>query len=240
MKLLLSLSFLFISFNIFGQEVKIDTIRIELSDKLTSGFEENNYYPLIKTGNKKIDSLINYDLKNKLTREEMPNISIDSTLNEWASYGLVFLDFQINYNKNRILSLRIDAEGCGAYCTNWTEFYNYSTDTGKALKLSDIVDLTYLKDDILKKKNKQYQLNREELKKQLDEDEGLDLSTYQFILERYNECDKSFEINQFALYEDHLEIIEGCNLPHAFKPSTPIIDIQYDLSDIKEHLKIKN
>ena len=240
MKLLLSLSFLFVSFNIFGQEVKIDTIKIKLSDRFTSGLEKNNYYPLIKTGKKEIDSLINYDLKNKVTRDESPKESIDSSLNQWASYGLVFLDFQINYNNNGILSLRIDGEGCGAYCTRWSNYYNYSTITGEALELYNIVDLDYLKDDIIKKKNEQYKLNRKKLKKQLDDDDGLDLYAYNFILERYNECDKNFKIKQFALFPDHLEIIENCYLSNMYKPSTPIIDIQYKLSDIKKHLKIKN
>ena len=56
----------------------------------------------------------------------------------------------------------------------------------------------------------------------------------------YNECDNDFEINQFALFKDHIEIIENCYLPHIFTPSTPIIEIQYKLSDIKDYLKIKD
>lgn len=241
MRSLLIISFLFLSNNIIGQQIKIDTLKVKLSDQITeSGFEENNYYPLIKTGDKKIDSLINFDLKNKVSYNEFPNENIESTLNKWAAYGLVFLDFKVNYNKNGILSLRIDGEGCSAYCTHWSNYYNYSTITGQVLELSDIVDLAYLKQDIIKKKNEQYQRNRERLKKQLAEDDGLYESEYNLILERYNECDNDFEINQFALFKDHIEIIENCYLPHIFTPSTPIIEIQYKLSDIKDYLKIKD
>ncbi len=240
MKLLLKISFFLFTLNIFCQEVRIDTLKIKLSDRISeSGFDEKNYYPLIRTGDSKIDSIINHDLKNKVTRDESPKESINSSLNQWASYGLVFFEFQINYNNNGILSLRIDGEGCGAYCTHWSNYYNYSTITGEALELDNIVDLDHLKDDIIKKKSEQYKLNREKLKKQLDDDDGLDLSAYDFILERYNECDKNFEINQFALFPDHLEIIENCYLPHVFSPSSPVINIEYKLSDIKEYLKIK-
>lgn len=241
MKLLFKISLLLFTLNIFCQEVQIDTLKIKLNDQVSeSGFKEINYYPFIRSGNTKIDSLINYDLKNKVTQEDSLDKNIQASLNQWASYGLVFFDFKINYNKNGILSLRIDGEGCGAYCTNWSNYYNYSTITGQALELSDIVELIHLKDDIIKKKNEQYQINREKLKKQLDEDDGLDLSDYNFILERYNECSKNFELNQFALFPDHLEIIENCYLPHALSPSSPIINIEYKLSDIEEYLKIKN
>jgi len=52
----------------------------------------------------------------------------------------VEVDFAITYNKNDILSLNIRAEGCGAYCTTWTEYFNYSLATGQWLETGDVVD----------------------------------------------------------------------------------------------------
>ncbi|RKS42545.1 hypothetical protein BC962_3212 [Gillisia mitskevichiae] len=240
MKILIILSFLFFSINIFGQNVQIDTLKIILSERINDLNSTQMNYPLIRTGDKKIDSLINYDLKNKVTLNEMPTASIDSTLNEWASYGVVSFDFDVNYNKNGILSLEINGEGCGAYCETWSNYYNYSTINGKALKLSDILELEYLKEDIYSRKSEQYEKNRKELKQQLEVDEGLDLRTYNFILERYNECDSSFQIDEFALFNDRIEIIENCYMIHALRAAMPFINIEYKLSDIKEYLIIKN
>ena len=135
---------MFIGIAAFGQNVQIDTliVKLKVSDSFKELQSDRMNFPIIKTGNKEIDSLINFDLKNKFTSNEYPTDSIDSTLIKWADDQIIDIDFKVTYNKNGILSINISAEGCGAYCSYWTEYFNYSTVTGKTLDFSEIIDTT--------------------------------------------------------------------------------------------------
>ncbi|MFD2515553.1 hypothetical protein ACFSRY_16895 [Pontibacter locisalis] len=233
---------LFVALNSFGQGVRIDTLKVLLSPSFVDIQSESNNYPIVRTGDSRTDLLINNDIKNKLTHNEYPEASMDSTIANWAAEGIVYLDFQVTYNKQGILSLNISAEGCGAYCTSWTEYLNYSTLTGKALYLGDVVDTKGgFKELVLKQKKAQYEKQRKELKKMLlDKESGLDSATYDWALEHYNDCETSSELTRFALHQNHLEIVESCYLPNAIKNLTPVFELKYQYSDIKKYLKIKN
>jgi hypothetical protein len=226
----------------FGQEVQIDTLRLEKSERFKDIQSDKMNFPIIFTGNKEIDSLINTDLKNRFTDNEYPTDTLDSALIKWAGDQIVFLDFQVTYNRNGILSINISAEGCGAYCTSWTDYFNYSTSNGKWLNISDVIDNTIeFKTRVHKDKKEQYAEQKLQLKKMLnDQDSGLDESTYEWALENYEDCEKNSDSESFAIYQDRLEIIEDCYLPNAIKNLTPIIELKYKFSEIGEVLKIKN
>ena len=74
----------------------------------------------------------------------------------------------------------------------------------------------------------------------VDPESGLDKSTYEWAIENYEDCERKSNLESFAIYPDRLEIIEDCYLPNAIKNLTPIIELTYNLSEIEEHLKIKN
>lgn len=40
---------------------------------------------------------------------------------------------------------------------------------------------------------------------------------YEWALEQYQNCEESFEFNDFAIFPDQLEIIESCYMPNAIK-----------------------
>ncbi|MBC5994498.1 hypothetical protein [Pontibacter cellulosilyticus] len=232
---------LFVALHSFGQGVQVDTLKVSLSPRFVDLQYERMNYPIVRTGDKRIDFLINNDIKNKLTHNEFPEASIDSTIADWAAEGIVYLDFQVTYNKQGILSLNISTEGCGAYCSSWTEYFNYSTLTGKALDLGDVIDTKgSFRELVLKHKKAQYEQQRKELKKMLlDTESGLDSATYEWALEYYNGCETSSELSSFALHQKHLEIVESCYLPNAIKNLTPVLELKYKYSDINKHLKIK-
>ena len=54
----------------FGQEVQIDTFRLMKSERFKDIQSYKMNFPIIRTGNKEIDSLINTDLKNRFTDNE--------------------------------------------------------------------------------------------------------------------------------------------------------------------------
>lgn len=242
MNKIITILLLFIALNSFGQVVRIDTLKVPLSPRFVDIQSERYNYPIVRTGDSGIGLLINQDIKNKLTHNEYPEASIDSTITDWAAEGIVYLDFQVTYNKQGILSLNISAEGCGAYCTSWTEYFNYSTLTGKALDLGDVVDTKgSFKELVLKHKKAQYEQQRKELKEMLlDKESGLDSASYDWAMEHYNDCENSSNLSRFALYQNHLEIVETCYLPNAIKNLTPVVELKYKYSDIKKYLKIKN
>lgn len=110
------------------------------------------------------------------------------------------------------------------------------------MTINEIVDTAgKFKTLVLSDKDKQYEVQKKELRKiLLEKDSELDEATYNWALEHYERCDNEFALNSFALHADHLEIIEKCYLPNAIKSFNPEISLKYKYVDIKEHLKITN
>lgn len=229
-----------IGFNSLAQ-TRIDTLFLPKSEKFTNFQSEKMKFPIIKTGSEQIDSLIVFDLKNKFTNYEYPELPINSTIIKWADDNIIYLNFEVTYNQNGILSLNISAEGCGAYCSGWTNYYNYSTVTGKSLEIIDIINtLDDFKKMVNAEKNKQYIQQRKELMNNYNDPKAeIDKETYEWALEYYNSCDQNLEVDSFALFPNYIQIIEDCKLPHVIRSLSPIIKIKYNCNDIQRYLKIK-
>lgn len=226
----------------FGQIVSVEPLLILRTEKFSNIQDQKLKFPIIKTGNPQIDNSINKDLKNRFTNNEYPDLSTDSTIIKWAEEQIIYLDFEVTYVKNDLISLNISAEGCGAYCTGWTDYFTYNYVTGQFLTIDQIIDTTgNFKSIVLDDKDKQYEQQKKELQEMLlDNNTELDEDTYKWALEQYENCDKDFALNSFALHTDYLEIIEKCYLPHAIKNLTPTIVLKYKYVDIVKDLKIKN
>ena len=239
---ILTIILVFIGAVAIGQSIQIDTFRLEKSERFKDIQSTKMNFPIIITGNNQIDSLINTDLKNRFTDNQYPMYSLDSTLIKWAADQIVFLDFQVTYNQNGILSINISTEGCGAYCTGWTHYFNYSTLNGNWLDISDIIkNLVEFKERVNKDKEEQFAEQKQYLREMLNEtDSGLDKSTYDWAIESYKNCERKTDLESFSIFPDRLEIIEDCNLPNAIKNLNPSIELKYNFTEIGELLKIKN
>jgi hypothetical protein len=226
----------------FGQGIVIDTLFIPRTEKFSNVQNQKLKFPLIRTGNSQIDNSINKDLKNRFTNNEFPDLPTDSTIIKWADEGIIYLGFEVTYIKNGLISLNISAEGCGAYCTGWTDYFTYNYLTGKHVTIDEIIDTSgKLKNLVIADKDKQYKKQTEELKERLfDKQTGFDKDTYESVIVYYTECSTSFSFNSFALHDDYLEIVQKCYLPNVIKSMTPVIELNYKYVDIIEHLKIKN
>lgn len=226
----------------FGQDIRIDTLFLPKTEKFTHFQNDKLKFPIITTGNLKIDNSINKDLKNRFTNNEFPDLPTDSTIIKWSDEQVIYLDFEVTYIKNGLISLNISAEGCGAYCTGWTDYFTYNYLTGQYVTFGEIIDTTgNFVNRVIADKDKQYEQQKKELKEMLlDKNAELDEDTYKWALEQYENCEKEFTLNSFALHFDHLEIIEKCYLPNAIKSLTPMIELKYKYADIKKDLKIKN
>lgn len=223
----------------FGQKISVDTLFVPRIEKFSTVQNEKLKFPVIRTDNLQVDKTINTDLKNRFTDNEYPDLSTDSTLIKWAD-GIIYLDFQVTYKKNGLISLNISAEGCGSYCTSWTDYFTYNYLTGQYITIDQVIDTTgYFKDQVISDKNRQYEQQKKELAEMLlDKNAELDEETYNWALEEYENCEKEFTLKSFALYSDYLEIIEKCYLPYAIRNLTPIIELKYKYVDIKKYMKI--
>jgi len=231
---ILNLILIFTSLTALGQSVKIDTLKQNKNIDLT-----DINYPVIKTDNKKVDSIIKFDLIKQVSHNDIIDNNLISTLNQMIEDGLASLDFNVTYNSKEILSFNIDYENCGAYCYHSTQYFNYSTLTGKALSINDIIsDVDKFKKLVTNKKNSQFEEQKKLLKESYEEEPGIDVKTYNWALEYYNSCDEEFELNNFSIKSDSLEIIHDCYLPNAIKNFTPVYELIYKYSEIKNYLKI--
>lgn len=53
--------------------------------------------------------------------------------------GTATQDFEASRNDDRVLTITLSAEGCGAYCENYDVDYNFDARTGRLLALEDLV-----------------------------------------------------------------------------------------------------
>lgn len=219
-----------------GQEVQIDTLFINPTQKRWEDFK----FPIIRVENERVSKVINEDLKERFFGSEYSEFPIEKTIIEWGDENITYLDFEITYNKNGILSLNISTEGCGAYCTNWTAYYNYSTITGDFFMPEDIIKISEIKDKINGNKKSQFLKAKQELDELFAEpNSGLDKEQYDWALREYKSCEEAFEITEIALYKDYLEIIYNCHLPRAIRNLEPQIELKYNYQDISDYLKIE-
>jgi hypothetical protein len=238
MKKLLLIFFFSQVFNTYCQSAIIDTLYLPKSTHFIE-IAKQPIYPIINTGNKNIDSLINYDIKNRFTHYEYQLESIDSTLIKFLGNGIVYMDFEVTYNKNGIISFKIITEGCEAYCITWTDHFNYSTKTGEKLLITSILNdkdgsFTNL---VITQKDNQFIEQKKILKEWLITNE-IDSLTYQETLLYYDKCSESLDLDNFSLQENSLEIILSCYLPHFMRPLIPLIELKYLFTDIDKYLII--
>jgi hypothetical protein len=225
-----------IAFHSFGQSVRIDTLLLPRIEKSTSNSNPFKF-PEIRTGNQNIDKKINAQLKRDCFSDGNGGLKPES---EWVDESLFYIDFEVTFNKKGVLSLNISMESCGAYCTNWTNYYNYSALTGEQLSINDIIDFSdNFKHRIINDKDLQFLKQKEELEvMRHDTHSGLDEESFKWALENYQNCQESFEINEFALYNDYLQIIYECHLPRMIQNLNPVIVLKYKFEDLK-NLKIE-
>lgn len=225
----------------FGQSVKIDTFRVKESSRFKEIQSGKMNFPIIRTNNKEVDAIINADIKNRFTGNEFSDETLESTFEKWADDRIIYLDFNVTYNQNGLISFSVTAEGCGAYCTSWTEYFTYSATTGKWLLISDIIEMSeFFTKKVEKDKDSLYLKQKKELKEMLeDPTSGLNEETYKWALEYYQECQAAFNLDSFFIHSNGLSLVQNCYLPNAIKNLTPLIYLTYSIEEIEKYTSFK-
>lgn len=223
----------------YGQTITVDTLAFNSTELNIIGFERIRY-PIISTGNDTVDALINADIRNRFLHQEGQGLPIDSALLTWVSTGLVSVDFEVSYLSQELVSLQIHTEACGAYCSYYTGYFNYSLSTGYFLSFGDLVDTAgAFKAMVLNEQKRQYERARKHLRQDFDTASKEDSSSILWALEAYAQCPKSIKWEDFVLHSDYLELIETCELPHAIRCYSLWFELKYEYDVIEEFLKME-
>ncbi len=124
------------------QKPVINRIDLEKSDSFKGSPNDPFRYPVIKTGDEEIDSLINHDFKNRMTDNRFKNESVEAAMQDWSENGIGYLDYEVSFNENDLLSFHVTSEFFGSYLTRSTSYFNYDISTGMPLQLKDVLKMS--------------------------------------------------------------------------------------------------
>lgn len=212
-------------------------------------------FPLIKTKSSSISTRINNTLcsdfldvdRNKIKKSIFEK---NGWANEENVYGrLSDISYEILQNSNRIFSISISAEGCGAYCEDFTRYYNFDLKTGKQFSLGDLLTTDgkkLLLESINKQKKELLQDKIRSAKGSLHKKNSAsseeDKAYYEEMIEIYSNCLESqlytsLEYAQFSLQQKTLVVFtERCSA-HVNRNVDELGDFEFgfSLANWKKH-----
>lgn len=220
---------LLVSFSSYGQNITFREIKLRPNPKYYKTTGKTIVYPIVVTNNKRVDSLINSQIKNEVFSPDNKKQSINKILNEHINdYGLINLSYEVFYEGNGLLSFSIFSEGCGAYCSTWETYFNFDLKTGKKLSITDLIienKLDSFHKIVLANKVKSLREYKEEqlgLLKQGD----IDSTTYNWALEQVDSnCITDVKLEDFSFSRSTLEIKDICEFPHIIRSQQPIYEL---------------
>lgn len=209
--------FLFFSFLSQGQNFVIREIKLKPKSSIYKTDKPTIIYPVIEAKNKSAGKLINDAIKKEVLSPEDNRQSLYSCLKENINeYGLSDLYYEVTFNKKGILSINIFSEGCGAYCSSTTSYFNFDIHTGKEITIKDIFDLNGL--DSLRKivyHDKVKVLNKYKIEEQDElKNNYIDSADYNWIIKEIDSnCIKMLNIERFSLSNSEIVIQDECVFP---------------------------
>lgn len=222
---------LLVSFSSYGQNITFREIKLRPKPNYYKTTEKTIVYPIVVTNNKRVDSLINSQIKNEVFSPDDEKQSIYKTLVENINdYGLINLSYEVTYKGSGLLSFSIFSEGCGAYCSSGETYFNFDLKTGKKLSIADLIIENRL-DSFHKivftnkvKSLREYKEEELNILKQGD----IDSTTYDWALEQIdNNCINDVKLDDFSLSSFNIEIKDICEFPHAIRSQQPTYDLKY-------------
>jgi hypothetical protein len=222
---------LLINTAVTAQQVTFKEIRLKPNPKYYNTTDTTIIYPVIVTGKKKAELLMNTSIKNELFKPENASLPVKRILKEHLNeYGLINLYYKVTYKKKGILSMNIYEEGCGAYCSSGYTWFNFDVNTGKAITMDDLL-LENKKDSfskiVLTDKLKALQTYKIEELDNLHH-QYIDSESYRMIIEMADSnFSKSADIENYSLAANGIEIMDICELPHILRSQEPSYQLKY-------------
>lgn len=237
------IGFLFITFSISAQvQIVPDTLRLPIRN-VTIGV-----VPKVVLRDSVLQEKVNISILRECIR-----LGGDESLSEYFSdyeadslnkiLYQEFYGYQVLLNRNGILSLSEDIEGCGAYCETYSSYVNINLITGDPIRIEEILqqkgleelnnDLTKIKQDILDSAIAQ---THREIKEHPEDKEML-LEE----IEIYEECSREVtrnEMRNFTIEPKGLSFKIGRCSNHAMRALDELwtISIDVDLAEYETEL----
>lgn len=224
--------------------------------KETHPVEETGEYifPFIKAKSSTVSNLINNTLCSDFLDVDRAKIKKSIFENVWPGEEnpvgrLHDISYEVLQNSNRIFSISISAEGCGAYCEGFTRYYNFDLQTGKQFLLEDLLtaDGRKLLLEFINKQKKetlQHKIRsaKETLRKKSSPLNEEDKEYYEEMIDVYTTCLEeqvysSFEYLQFSLQQKTLVVFgERCSA-HVNQNVDELGDFEFgfSLANWKKH-----
>jgi hypothetical protein len=218
-------------------QAEVNEIRMKSGSEFHKAKDADVIYPIVSTGNKEVDDKINFTIIKEVTAEDSTS-DISKTVFRAMNDGLSELDYKITLNTKDIFSLRLDALGCGAYCSAYNIYLNFNLHTGELLKLEDVInntDLDSFRAVVLKDKIKALKFDKKE-KDSLLSAGNIDSSDYEYMIGKIQECAGEVSIERFLLFENHLQIINPCEFPHVIRVMQPVYELKYSYKKLRKQL----
>lgn len=141
------------------------------------------------------------------------------------------IEYKVILNSPRLLCLSLSADGCGAYCEYFTNYYSYDLKTGIRIKLSDILTIDgqkFVLDSMKAGKNTEITnhiaLIRDSLKSERILSNAEDKEWYEQAQEMYDYClqnsreyEPQLEYMKFYITEGELHVISERCSSHALR-----------------------
>ena len=232
--------FIFFPICIYSQKATFKEIRLRPLPKFYKTDDSTINYPLVIISNQVVSKLINDQIRDALFIEPDKKNSTKTELKKWIADGLTDMSYEISLNKNGLLSMTVNSQACGAYCSSSTVYLNFDLITGKRLKAEDLIidgNLVQFKKIVFSDKQsalKKYKA--EELKSLLDKE--IDSVDYQWAIEEVDSnCINQIDVEQFKLSVEEIQIMDECEFPHAIQAIEPDYELKYPLKQIKKFIR---
>ena len=138
LKFIISIS-IFISSLVFANDFVIKNVKNEAFKQSDFPFFSSKKHPQSATN---INELIQYDFFKHVHKEsDFSNKTLSPFRGKTGERKAYIFGFDVNKNENYI-TLSISADGCGAYCEEFTKTYIFDVYTGRVVSLIDLLSPT--------------------------------------------------------------------------------------------------
>ncbi|HEV8081355.1 MAG TPA: hypothetical protein VGP43_11615 [Chitinophagaceae bacterium] len=225
----------------YSQIISIEKIKAVPQNDFYNTPDSTLIFPIFKMKNKTPENKINQKLKTDFKKErdiEKKVTSIRSMLEEASKESLSDIDFEINHQTQKIVSLNFQWGGFGAYPTTWRTYYCFNLQTGNLITLDSLIEKTQKRNFLtLVKKKQSAKINayKKELLNQLHKKE-VDKETYEWALNNVKDnCWNNYDPHHFTINKNTLTVIIECDFPHAILALSPDSYIKLQLKSISSY-----
>jgi hypothetical protein len=240
------LQFLFLfsllSFSIEAQ-VKVTSIQLRGSNSSWLSYS----FPLIQHSNKIVAKKIN----SYLQKEILDNSRIETEVNkifENCRYinndsihqsGYSEINFSVEVNNSRLLSITFQMESTGAYSENYPLYYNFDLQTGDIIdikKLFSATSIAQIKKGLIDERKKRIEDAIKEIRQNYSDSAFREDSSW--IYETYAECNKETEEQNILIKKNSILFYKEYCFPHVARPFDTDLDIELSFLNLQRYFTL--